>query len=155
MQRRASVFQSLELAESLVEQYEHDSPYWEEFACPLPEVEPAPVELLASREIVHGLARLEDTNRRIRNARLGIAPINGILLWIDTPQIADCPRLARPLGQSIRRDLTLLQQQLGAIVPVTCVFDRMHEIEGFPELIRRLDQIVSPMLILAKPWKSI
>ncbi len=94
--------------------------------------------VLSSKEIVRLQSLLEDTCKRLKVARGKSAPVNGIVAWIDGPQLMDCARFSRQCGQAFRRDSLQIQQHLGLLAPVTVVVDRMHELVGFTELIRRM-----------------
>jgi hypothetical protein len=95
-------------------------------------------EILSSNEQVECQAMLEDFCRRLRGSRRATAPINGILAWIDTPQLMDSANCSTKLGESLRKDLDELESLLGIQAPVTVVLDQMHAVPGFSELIRRL-----------------
>ncbi len=98
------------------------------------------LSVLASSEIVRYQALLEDTCKRLKVARANMAPINGIIAWVDAPQMMDCARFSRQCGLAFRRDSKQIQQHLGVLAPVTVVMDRMQELTGFCELIRRMGQ---------------
>jgi hypothetical protein len=95
-------------------------------------------QLLSSSEILRYQELLEDLCRRLRSARMGTAPINGAMVWVDTPQLLTCAMYTKQCAFSLRRDLDQLRDELGLVAPVTLVMDKMQGLDGFKELIRRL-----------------
>ncbi len=133
----ASAMASLEAAESLVSQAKlmTDSltPLKPEFV-----IQPQHnASLLSSKETIRYQSLLADTCRMLRVARADAAPINGMIAWIDGPQLMNHAGFARQCGQALRRDCTQIQMHLGLLAPITMVVDQMQEVAGFPELIRR------------------
>ncbi|MEQ1827374.1 MAG: type VI secretion protein IcmF/TssM N-terminal domain-containing protein [Pirellula sp.] len=94
-------------------------------------------ELLSSSELVHCQSLLEELCRRLRSSRMGLAPINGALAWVDAPQLMDCVEYSKQCGHLLGRDLNQLRDELGLMAPISIIMDRMHEITGCSELIRR------------------
>ncbi|MFN7843882.1 MAG: type VI secretion protein IcmF/TssM N-terminal domain-containing protein [Pirellula sp.] len=96
------------------------------------------VSILNSSERIRSQIGLSDLCNLIGNARGELAPINGILVRVDTAALVRCNPLAQQCGQELRQDLEQLQQQLGIQTPVSIVLDNFHQFDSFQQLIKRL-----------------
>lgn len=96
------------------------------------------VSLLKSSERIRSQIGLSDLCNLIESARMDLAPINGILVRVDTDALVRCDILAQQCGQELRQDLEQLQQQLGIQAPVSIVLDNFHQVGGFQQLVKRL-----------------
>ena len=96
------------------------------------------VSILNSSERIRSQIGLSDLCNLIGNARGELAPINGILVRVDTAALVRCNPLAQQCGQELRQDLEQLQHQLGIQTPVSIVLDNFHQFDSFQQLIKRL-----------------
>ncbi len=96
------------------------------------------VPVLSSQETIRYQMLLADTCRLLRVARSNAAPINGVIAWVDGPQLMNCSQYSRQCGQALRNDCAQIQQQLEVLAPISIVVDRMQEVAGFTELVRRI-----------------
>ena len=96
------------------------------------------VSILNSSERIRAQIGLSDLCNLIGNARGELAPINGILVRVDTAALVRCSPLGQQSGQELRQDLEQLQHQLGIQAPVSIVLDNLHQFDSFQHLIKRL-----------------
>ena len=134
------VLESLRATEQLLVDFDSELAAEDEASRAKGRIRQNPISVLSSKEVIRQQALLEDTCRRLKVARLNTAPLNGIVAWVDAPQLMDCARLSRQCGLALRRDSVQIQEHLGVVAPVTVVFDKMQELGGFSELVRRMGQ---------------
>ncbi|MCU0720573.1 MAG: type VI secretion system protein, partial [Pirellula sp.] len=96
------------------------------------------VSILSSPEVVRVQTSLHELCGLLTNARGDTAPINGIVVRVDVKGLMQCRQLVNQTGQALRRDLELLQSDLGIQVPMAVVLDNLQEVDSFRQLIRRL-----------------
>jgi type VI secretion system protein ImpL len=96
------------------------------------------VSMLNSSERIRSQIGLTDLCNLLGNVRGELAPINGILVRVDTAALVRCNPLAQQCGQELRQDLEQLQHQLGIQAPVSIVLDNFHQFDSFQQLIKRL-----------------
>ncbi len=103
------------------------------------EMNPTPSKsVLSSSETIYGQSLLSDLCNKLVNLRGDVAPINGIIVRVDSAALVRCSQLAAQSGQSLRQDLEQLRLQLGIQVPAVIALDNLHQLEGFQHLIKRL-----------------
>lgn len=110
------------------------------------------VSLLKSSERIRSQIGLSDLCNLLEAARLDLAPINGILVRVDTDALVRCDILAQQCGQELRQDLEQLQQQLGIQVPVSIVLDNFHHVGGFQQLVKRLGPNMSAGIAIGEQY---
>ncbi|MFO1065047.1 MAG: type VI secretion protein IcmF/TssM N-terminal domain-containing protein [Pirellulales bacterium] len=93
---------------------------------------------LSSTEQVRQTRLLDDLGRRLKAARRGAAPLNGILVRVATRDLANATSRAGECGRGLRSDLNHLQNTLGLQAPTILMCDQLQADAGFAELIRRV-----------------
>ncbi len=92
---------------------------------------------LSSTEIAHQSQRLADVCRRLVACRRPVVPINGICVLLPDGVFTNLAGSGIRLGQALRHDLQMLQQELDVVAPVSVVLIGAEEDTGIVELIRR------------------
>ncbi len=101
----------------------------------LEEDQPALIPL-AERE--DQLARLEYVCHRLREARLPLCGLNGVLALLPLKTIQAGPRENVELQRAMKADLATLQNRLKLRFPSTVLVAGLEEDRGFEELVRRV-----------------
>ena len=153
------LFGSLDRAEELVALVQRDNRTLEspaifepDFASPTALRDNGTVSLLKSSERIRSQICLSDLCNLLEAARLDLAPINGILVRVDTDALVRCDILAQQCGQELRQDLEQLQRQLGVQVPVSIILDNLHQVEGFQQLVKRLGPSMSAGIAIGEQY---
>ncbi|MCA9024283.1 MAG: hypothetical protein KDA86_03620 [Planctomycetaceae bacterium] len=92
---------------------------------------------ISSTEIARQSRRLADVCRRLTACRRPVVPVNGIGVLLPDGLLSAFTGTGARLGQALRHDLDLLQQELGVIAPVSVIVVGAEEDAGMIELIRR------------------
>jgi hypothetical protein len=94
--------------------------------------------LLAPVERDDQLARLEYVCHWLREARLPLCPVNGVLTLLPLNTIQAGPRENVELQRAVKADLATIQHQLKLRFPSTALVVGLQEDRGFEELVRRV-----------------
>jgi len=90
---------------------------------------------LASQDVVDCEDRMRHVCKLIRNSRLPLCPINGIVSTLPFELVESS---SGQLQIAIQKDLTILRQELQVRCPNTALVTGMESEDGFIELIKRL-----------------
>jgi len=94
--------------------------------------------ILSQQESGRQLARLEYVCQLLRQARLPLCPVNGVLVLLPFELLQATQRETQQLQKTARGDLACLQRELALRCPVTALIVGMHQERGFRELVRRV-----------------
>ncbi|MBX3440492.1 MAG: hypothetical protein KF861_23585, partial [Planctomycetaceae bacterium] len=92
---------------------------------------------LSSTEIARQSRRLSEVCRRLAACRRPVVPVNGVCVLLPDGMFSSLRGAGVRLGQALRHDLRLLQDELQIVAPVSIVLTGAEQDDGVVELIRR------------------
>ncbi|MGD9853922.1 MAG: type VI secretion protein IcmF/TssM N-terminal domain-containing protein [Planctomycetaceae bacterium] len=133
-------------AEAVRDELLSTRPFDDRRGTPRPGDEEFPDELevsdarVSSLEVARQSRRLSEVCRRLAACRRPVVPVNGVCVLLPEGLLSNLSGSGLRLGQALRHDLRLLQEELQVVAPVSVLLTGAEADPGVVELIRRTGQ---------------